>query len=89
MQVSKFVPVNVPAGMNVVFQQEPLNITIRGTQAELAQITEDDVSVEVDFGTTREGASTMPVKVVINTDAASNAGAIKSYTVKANMQRAQ
>lgn len=87
--VSKFVPVNVPDGMGVTFQQKPLNVTIRGTRAELAKITEDDVVAQVDFSTTREGASTMPAKIVINADKQTNAGAVKSYTVEANMQRAQ
>ena len=88
LQVSKFVPVNVPDGMHVTFQQKPLNITIRGTKAELESITEDNIVAEVDFSITREGASSMPVKIVINTDKPTNAGAIKSYTVDANMQRA-
>jgi YbbR domain-containing protein len=88
LQVSKFVPVNVPHGMHVTFQQKPLNITIRGTKAELESITEDNIVAEVDFSITREGASSMPVKIVINTDKPTNAGAIKSYTVDANMQRA-
>ena len=88
LSVSEFVPVNVPSGMCVEFQQEPLLITIRGTHAELSAITEGHIRVEVDFSTTREGASTMPVKIVINADAPTNAGAIRSYTIKANMQRA-
>lgn len=88
LQVSKFVPVNVPDGMHVTFQQKPLNITIRGTKAELESITEDNIVAEVDFSITREGASSMPVKIVIKTDKPTNAGAIKSYTVDANMQRA-
>lgn len=88
LQVSNFVAVNVPSGMHVTFQQKPLNITIRGTQAEIDAITASNITVEVDFSTTREGASTMPVKIVIRTDKQTNAGAVKSYTVEANMQRA-
>ncbi len=88
LQVSKFVAVNVPDGMVVTFQQKPLNVTVRGARAELDAITEDDIVVEVDFSTTREGASTMQAKIVINTDKQTNVGAVKSYTVEANMQRA-
>lgn len=88
LQVSNFVAVNVPSGMHVTFQQKPLNITIRGTQAEIDAITASNITVEVDFSTTREGASTMPVKIVLHTDKQTNAGAVKSYTVEANMQRA-
>jgi len=86
--VSNFVPVNLPDGMKVTFQQKPLSIVIRGTRQELDAINEGNITVEVDFSTTREGAFTMPAEVVLHTEGQSNAGVVKSYTVEANMQRA-
>ena len=89
LMVTNFVAVNVPTGMTVTFQQKPLPVTIRGTRQELDVINENNITVEVDFSTTREGASTMPAKIVIHTDGQSNAGAVYNYAVEANMQRVQ
>lgn len=89
LMVTNFVAVNVPAGMTVEFQQKPLPVTIRGTRQELDTINENNITVEVDFSTTREGASTTPAKIVIHTDGQFSAGAVYNYAVEANVQRVQ
>ena len=83
------VPVNLPEGMVAVFVEKKLSVTIRGTKEELDAVSEDDVTVVVDFGSTREGTSTMTAKIVIETGGASNVGAIGNYTLIADMHRGE
>lgn len=89
LTVKNFKAVNVPTGMKAVFQSSPLSVTIRGTKEDLAIIDASNIFVEVDFSATGEGYSRMPAKVVINADRYVNAGAIGSYTVMADMRRAE
>ena len=89
LTVKNFKAVNVPTGMKAVFQSSPLSVTIRGTKEDLAIIDASNIFVEVDFSATGEGYSRMPAKVVINADRYVNAGAIGSYTLMADMRRAE
>ncbi len=89
ISTSNIVAVNVPDGMVAVFVDKMLSVTIRGTSAELSEIDKNDITIVVDFGSTREGISTMPAKVIIAGGNGSNVGAIGNYTLIANMQRSE
>lgn len=89
ISTSNIVAVNVPEGMVAVFVDKKLSVTIRGTKDELSAIEENHITIVVDFGSTREGISTMPAKVIIADGIGSNVGAIGNYTLIANMQRSE
>ena len=87
LTVTNFKAVNVPTDMRAVFLESKLKVTIRGKKEELDTIGASNIYVEVDFGTTREGISRMPARVIIITGELTSAGAIGSYTLMADMQR--
>lgn len=87
ISVSNIVAVNVPEGMVAVFVDTKLLVTLRGTSAALNAVNDSNVRIVVDFGSTREGTSTMPAKVVIDSADLSNVGAIGNYTLTADMRR--
>ncbi len=86
LDVTNIMPVNLPAGMAAQIRAEMLTVIVRGTEEDISLITAEDVIASVDFGDTREGESTMPVKIIIS-DRFPNVGAVDSYTVTANMYR--
>ena len=81
--------VNVPEGMIATFVDKKLQVKIRGTKEELSKIDAGDITVLVDFSTTREGTSSMPATILVDADELSNAGAIGTYTLIADMRRAE
>lgn len=85
LSCSNIVPVNLPEGMSAKFVERRLTVTIRGTQEEVNAVSADDITITVDLSTMREGHSTMPAEIVINSDIASNVGAVGTYTLTANM----
>ena len=87
LEVTNIIPVNLPTGMAAHIRAEILSVTVRGTQEDINAITAGDIIASVDFGDTREGESTMPVKIIIS-EKFPNVGAIGSYTVTANMYKA-
>lgn len=87
LSTSNIQAINVPNGMNVVFVTKKLNVTIRGTKEALEKVDASDITVLVDFAYTREGTSTMPVEIAINTGNQTDVGAIGQYTLIADMHR--
>ena len=81
--------VNVPEGMVATFVDKKLQVKLRGTKEELAEIDASKVTVLVDFSSTREGTSSMPAKIVVDAGDQSNVGAIGTYTLIADMRRAE
>lgn len=87
--VTNIKAVNVPEGMVATFVDKKLQVKLRGTKEELAEIDASKVTVLVDFGSTREGTSSMPAKIVVDAGDQSNVGAIGTYTLIADMSRAE
>jgi YbbR domain-containing protein len=87
--VTNIKAVNVPEGMVATFVDKKLQVKLRGTKEELAEIDASKVTVLVDFSSTREGTSSMPAKIVVDAGDHSNVGAIGIYTLIADMRRAE
>ncbi len=87
--VTNIKAVNVPEGMIATFVDKKLQVKLRGTKEELAEIDASKVTVLVDFGSTREGTSSMPAKIVVDAGDQSNVGAIGIYTLIADMRRVE
>ena len=87
--VTNIKAVNVPEGMVATFVDKKLQVKLRGTKEELAEIDASKVTVLVDFSSTREGTSSMPAKIVVDAGDQSNVGAIGIYTLIADMRRAE
>lgn len=81
--------VNVPEGMVARFMDDELLVTIRGNKQDIDAVTAGQISVIVDFGTTREGTSSMPVDIIISGVDPAKVGAIGKYTLVADMQRGE
>ena len=87
--VTNIKAVNVPEGLVATFIDKKLQVKIRGTKEELSKIDASDITVLVDFSTTREGTSSMPATILVDGGEQSNAGAIGAYTLIADMSRAK
>ena len=87
--VTNIKAVNVPEGMIATFVDKKLQVKIRGTKEELSKIDTSNITVLVDFSATREGTSSMPATILVDSDDQSNAGAIGTYTLIADMRRAE
>ena len=87
--VTNIKAVNVPEGMIATFVDKKLQVKIRGTKEEISNVDASKITVLVDFGATREGTSSMPAKVVVDAGDQSNVGAVGTYTLIADMRRAE
>ncbi len=86
--VTNIKAVNVPEGMVATFVDKKLQVKIRGTKEEIAEVDASEITVLVDFGATREGTSSMPAKIIVDAGDQSNVGAVGTYTLIADMRRA-
>ncbi len=75
---------NVPEGLEADIIEEKLTVILRGPAAELAKITEEDIVVKADFTNAVVGTSTFKATVHFP-DTFATIGAIKSYSVTANI----
>ena len=55
LRLTEFVPVNLPSGMKVVYITKVMEVVVRGTSEEISAITEDDLTVRVDFSNAEVG----------------------------------
>lgn len=83
-EVETIEAVYVPEGMQVDIMEKKLTVTLRGPAAELMKITEDDITIRADFTDAVTGTSTFKATVHF-ADGFSYLGAIKSYSVTANV----
>ena len=58
-------PVNVPAGMQADILTQVLDVTFRGPEAEVENLTADGISVTVDFTGAEAGTYTLPLSFAI------------------------
>ncbi len=83
LTVTEFNAINVPAGLNVSFITERLEIQIRGPQDKIEKIEQKDVQVTVDFAEEQIGTVTVKAKVTVTAD---GFGAVGTYNVTATLQ---
>ena len=87
INVTNIQAVNVPAGAEVDMITETLELTLRGPSALIDMITEDDITVTVDFSNAQTGTATMRA-VVVFSDAYAAVGTVGSYVVSATLSQA-
>ncbi|MDY3225802.1 MAG: CdaR family protein [Candidatus Faecousia sp.] len=85
--IDKFEAVNVPEGLSAEIINANLSIKVRGPEAEIAALQEENIRAVVDFTNAEVGTATYKVKIVFD-DAFPNVGAIKVSSVSATVQAA-
>ena len=75
---------NVPEGMEAEIINANLTVRVRGPEAEISQMKEDDISVVVDLSAAETGTATYKAVVRIN-EAFPNVGAMKTSSVSATV----
>ena len=83
-EVTDIEAVNVPEGLEVEIIEKKMTVTLRGPAADLLKITDEDISVLADFTGAVVGTSTFKATVHF-ADGFSQLGAIRSYSVTANV----
>ena len=83
--IDQFEAVNVPDGLTVDIISASLNVKIRGPEAEIAALKEDNIRAVVDFTNAEVGTATYKVKIVCD-DQFPNVGALKGSSVSATVQ---
>lgn len=73
---------NVPEGKEVEVLTTELNVTLRGTKADIAQVTADDILVTADLTdvSSASGSYTVPAKITVDTDG--DVGPVGDYQIK-------
>lgn len=87
LTIERFEALNVPEGLNVEIINANLTVKLRGPEAEIAALTEENVRAVVDFTNAEVGTATYKVKIVCD-DQFPNVGAVKASSVSATVQAA-
>ena len=83
--VEKIGMINVPEGMRAEIINANLTVRLRGPEAELSQITQNDISAVVDLSAAEAGTATYKAVIEIN-EAFPNVGAMKTSSVSVTVQ---
>lgn len=83
-EVENIEAVNIPEGLEAEIIQEKLVVVLRGPAADLMKITPEDILVRADFTGAVAGTSTFKATVHFD-EAFSSIGAVRSYSVTANV----
>lgn len=83
--VTNFAPMNVPQGLEAEIVNQALSVTVRGPQELVESMTEDNISIMVDFSQAQLGTFTVKANVVMDM-AYSKVGAIGTYQVSATLR---
>lgn len=75
---------NLPDGLDVSIIEKVKKVLLRGTAAELENITAEDIFIVVDFSNAETGTQTYEATVLVN--GGGTAGAVGTYLVTANVQ---
>lgn len=84
LNVTNIQAINVPAGMEVDMITQVLEVTLRGPTALINAITENDITVTVDFADAQVGTATMRATITI-TGPYSDVGTVGTYVVSATL----
>ena len=85
LNITKIIPVNVPAGMSAEVVAKVIEIRFRGPKDLIASISAEDVEVTVDFSNAQPGSETRQIKIKLS-DAYKSVGAIGTYTVSTTVK---
>lgn len=85
LQVTNFVPMNVPEGMEVEFITEVLSVVVRGPKELIGSMLADKVTVTVDFANALEGTYTYKANIVM-AEGFKNVGELGTYTVSVTLR---
>ena len=83
-EVSNIEAVNVPDTLEAEIIEKKMTVTLRGPAADLLKITDEDIFVQADFTDAVAGTSTFKATIRF-ADGFSQLGAIRSYSVTANV----
>lgn len=83
--IDRFEAVNVPEGLSVEIINANLTVKLRGPDAEIAALKEENVRAVVDFTNAEVGTATYKVKIVCD-EQFPNVGAVKASSVSATVQ---
>ena len=86
--VDNFEAINVPEGLSAEIINANLAIKVRGPEAEIAALKEENIRAVVDFANAEVGTATYKVKIVFD-EQFPNVGAIKVSSVSATVQAAE
>lgn len=86
--IENFQMINVPQGMEAEIINANLQIKVRGPEEELNKLSEQDITVVVDFSNAEVGTATYKANIVIS-DKFPHVGAIKTNSVSATVQIAE
>ena len=87
-EVANIEAVNVPEGLEADIMEKKITVTLRGPAADLLKITEDDIFVRADFTDAVVGTSTFKATIRL-AEEYSQIGAIRSYSITANVMEQQ
>ena len=79
--------INVPEGMEAEIINANLTVKVRGSAAEMLQLTQEDISAVVDFSAAEIGTATYKATIAFSEEFKS-IGALKTYSVSATVQAA-
>ena len=82
--IEKIQKINVPAGMEAELITEKLTVVVRGPSAQIAKLTEEDISVIVDFTGAEADTSTFKATIVFS-EGFEALGAMGTYSVSATV----
>lgn len=80
--------INIPKGMQADIINEKLTVAIRGPAAELAELTEEDITAVVDFANAELGTATYKSAIRLP-ESIKTAGAVGTYSVSAAITEAE
>lgn len=83
--VTNFSPMNVPEGLEAEIVNQALSVTVRGPQELVERMTEEDVTIMVDFSQAQIGTFTVKANVVMGMTY-TKVGAIGTYQVSATLR---
>lgn len=83
--VTNFTPMNVPDGLEAEIVNQALSVTVRGPQELVEKMTEEDITIMVDFSQAQLGTFTVKANVVMDM-AYAKVGAIGNYQVSATLR---
>ena len=84
LSVVNIQPINVPEGMEVDMITQVLEVTLRGPTALIDVLTEEDITVTVDFANAQVGTATMRPTITVNS-AYQDVGTVGTYVVSATL----
>lgn len=87
-EVENIEAVNVPEGLEVEIMEKKMTVSLRGTVMDLSRIMPEDIVVRADFTDAVAGTSTFKATVHL-AEEHSAIGAIRSYSVTANVTESQ